>query len=83
MSVLLPVAALRVYDSLKQRPGANPRKSDARDASLLADIERRMQELIATYKITSVDERGHTFVYWAEIIHRVNEGVFDDLLDRL
>ncbi|GAB4466204.1 MAG: hypothetical protein OHK0029_37350 [Armatimonadaceae bacterium] len=83
MSLLLPTAALRVYDALKLRPGANPRQSDARDAALLDTIATRLNELIDTYRVTANEEFGNTYVFWAEIAGLVNEGVFDDLLDRL
>lgn len=83
MSLLISSAAIRAYDALKQRPGARPRYSDARDAAVLAAIRLRMNELISSYRLIANEERGHTYVFWSELTQRIDEGLFDDLLDRL
>lgn len=83
MSIIISSAAIRAYDALKQRPGARPRYSDARDMAVVAAIRVRMEELVGTYRLTANYERGHTFVFWSELTQRIDEGLFDDLLDRL
>ncbi len=83
MSLRLSVAAVRAYDLLKQRPGASPRRSDARDPQTLAAVTRRLEELIATYRVSGHDERGATFVFWTEVSREIESGAFDDLLGLL
>ena len=83
VSLRLSAAATRTYDLLKQRPGARPRRSDARDPEALAAVTRRLQDLIAAYKVGGHDERGATYVFWTEVQEQVNSGQFDDILDRL
>lgn len=84
MSIRVNTAAVRVYDALKERPGACPRESDARDKVTLGDIERRLRELIASYRLGGHEGPGNvTYVFWSEISGVVNAGAFDDLLDRL
>jgi hypothetical protein len=83
MSILLPHAALRVYDALKDRPGARPRDSDARDAALVAAVQARMSELIGAYRLSVQQERGRLFVFWTELDRLLAEGAFDDLIERL
>ncbi len=83
MSLMLSHAAIRAYDALKQRPGSRPRYSDARDMAVVAAIRLRMEELITTYRLIANEERGHIYVFWAELAQRIDEGSFDDLLDRL
>lgn len=83
MSIIISSAAIRAYEALKQRPGARPRYSDARDMTVVAAIRARMEDLINTYRLTANYERGNTYVFWAELTQRIDEGLFDDLLDRL
>lgn len=83
MSLLISHASLRVYDALKSRPGARPRNSDARDIPLVSAIMTRMSELIGAYRLSTQQDRGHVYVFWTELDRLVNEGAFDDLLERL
>ena len=83
MSLRLNVAAVRTYDQLKHRPGARPRRSDARDADALAAVERRLRELVAGYRVNGHDERGALYVFWTEVEKEVSAGAFDDLLPLL
>ncbi len=83
MSLIVSHAAIRAYEALKQRPGARPRNSDARDMAVVGAIRVRMDELINSYRLTANYERGHTYVFWSELTQRIDEGLFDDLLDRL
>ena len=84
MSLRLPVAAERAYDLLKTRPGARPRRrSGARDARALAAVERRLNELIAAYRVHGHEASGTTYVFWAEVETEVGAGAFDDLLSQL
>lgn len=83
MSLRLSVAAVRAYDLMKQRPGAPRRRSDARDGETLDQITRRLEELVATYRVNGHDERGATYVFWTEVSREVEAGAFDDLLARL
>ena len=83
MSLRLDTAAVRAYDLMKTRPGAAHRRSDARDPEALAAVGRRLRELIAAYRVNGHDERGATFVFWAEVHREVEAGAFDDLLPRL
>jgi len=84
MSLRLNAAAVRVYDALKSRPGANPRTSDARDTEALGAIQGRLRELVSSYRIGGHDgPAGAVYVFWTEILREVNNGAFDDLLDRL
>ena len=83
MSLRLASAAVRAYDLLKQRPGARPRRSDARDADALAAVTRRLEELIAAYRVHGQRENGGTYVFWTEVKAQIESGAFDDLLDRL
>jgi hypothetical protein len=83
MSLLLSAAAIRAYDTLKRRPGARVRHSDARDAAQLAAVTRRIHELIEAYRITgNAGTGGGTYVFWTEILREIEAGAFDDLLDR-
>ena len=84
MSVKLSVAARRTYDALKERPGARPRASDARDPDVLAEILSRLSQLIGEYRLNVYrSPAGTAFVFWHEIAEKVNEGAFDDLLTGL
>lgn len=83
MSLRLQTAAVRAYDLLKQRPGATPRRSDARDPEALAAVTRRLGELIGSYRVNGHQERGTTYVFWTEVSAQVEAGVFDDLLPLL
>jgi hypothetical protein len=84
MSLRLPIAALRTYDALKQRPGACPRASDARDAETLAEISTRLGQLVSDYRIgCHTAPSGLRYVFWSEVLTQVQAGAFDDLLDRL
>ena len=83
MSLLISSAALRAYDAMKERPGATPRASGARDARVLTAIQQRMRELIGAYRLTAQENRGHTYVFWVELSRLIGEGAFDDLLDGL
>lgn len=84
MSLRLNAAAVRAYDVLKTRPGASPRKSDARDASALEAISGRLLELIDTYRIHGqAGPGGATYVFWTEVSGQLQSGAFDDLMDRL
>lgn len=84
MSLRLSAAAVRAYDVLKTRPGASPRKSDARDAGALEAISVRLRELIDAYRINGQDgPGGATYVFWTEVNRELASGAFDDLMDRL
>jgi len=84
MALRLQTASIRAYDYLKQRPGANPRRSDARDSALLEAIMRRIQELISSYRIgENAGVGGGTYVFWVEISREIDRGAFDDLLPLL
>jgi hypothetical protein len=84
MSVKLSVAALRTYDALKDRPGARPRHSDARDPAVVAAVRSRLSELIGEYRLGAHSgQQGGTYVFWSEISARISEGAFDDLLSQL
>jgi hypothetical protein len=84
VSLRLSSAAVRTYDALKSRPGATPRKSDARDARVLGAVTDRLNELISSYRITGTHgSGGATYVFWTEVQREVNAGAFDDLLDGL
>lgn len=83
MSVKLSVAALRTYDALKDRPGARPRRSDARDAAVIAAVSARLSELVSEYKLGIHEGVGGSYVFWSEVNARIQEGAFDDLLGRL
>ncbi len=84
MSLRLNAAAVRAYDVLKTRPGAAPRKSDARDAGALEAISGRLRELIDAYRIHGQEgPGGATYVFWTEVSGQLGAGAFDDLMDRL
>ena len=83
MSLGLSTAAVRAYDLMKQRPGAPSRRSDARDPAALAAVTRRLEELIAAYRVNGHPERGTVYVFWTEVSAQVEAGAFDDLLERL
>ena len=84
MSVRLSSAAAQVYDMLKSRPGAQPRKSGARDPAVLDAVTKRLGELIASYRISGHEgSGGATYVFLTEVRGAVDAGAFDDLLDRL
>ena len=83
MSVKLSVAALRTYDALKDRPGARLRRSDARDAAVIAAVSTRLSELVSEYKLGIHEGVGGSYVFWSEVNARIQEGAFDDLLGRL
>ncbi|MGC4045380.1 MAG: hypothetical protein QM758_16435 [Armatimonas sp.] len=83
MSVKLSVAALRTYDALKDRPGARPRRSDARDPDVIAAVSARLSELVSEYKLGVHAGVGGNYVFWSEVNARIQEGAFDDLLGRL
>lgn len=83
MSVKLSVAALRTYDALKDRPGARPRRSDARDVEVVAAVSTRLSELVSEYKLGIHEGVGGSYVFWSEVNARIQEGAFDDLLGRL
>jgi hypothetical protein len=83
LSLRLSTAAVRAYDLLKQRPGAPRRRSDARDPEALAAVTRRLEELIAAYRVNSHQERGATYVFWTEVAAQVEAGAFDDLVGGL
>jgi hypothetical protein len=77
------VAALRTYDALKERPGARPRRSDARDTEVVAAVRTRLAELIGEYRLGVHSGVGGSYVFWSEVSQRIQEGAFDDLLPRL
>jgi hypothetical protein len=83
MSLKLSVAALRTYDALKERPGARPRQSDARDPEVVALVRARLSELVGEYRLGVHQGMGGSYVFWSEINARIQEGAFDDLLGRL
>ncbi|MDX1932806.1 MAG: hypothetical protein SFU56_09395 [Capsulimonadales bacterium] len=84
MSLLLSVAARRAYDALKSRPGANPRESGARDDDALTAVIHRLHQLIDGYRLNERrGPNGHVYVFWFEISREIENGAFDDLLDRL
>lgn len=84
MSLRLNVAATRAYDLLKTRPGAQPRRSDARDPATLEAVTGRLRQLIAEYRVNGHQgAAGGTYVFWSEVSREIERGAFDDLLDRL
>ena len=84
MSLRLSLASIRAYDALRHRPGAAPRRSGARDAQVIASIERRIRELIADGRLGMQEGFGaQPYVFWTEIEARLSEGAFDDLLASL
>jgi hypothetical protein len=84
VSLRLSTAAVRAYDSLKSRPGATPRRSDARDPRVLEAVSGRLRELVGSYKINGQDGPGGSlYVFWSEVSREIDAGSFDDLLDRL
>ncbi len=84
MSLPLRSAAIRAYDMLKTRPGAPVRRSDARDSAALDAVAARLGELIATYRVGGHEGvNGRTYVFWHEVSGAVQNGLFDDLIDRL
>ena len=80
MSLPINRIAERTYDELKRRPGAVPRKSGARDGSVLDAVNRRLLELANAYRLNSDTERGVTFLFWSEVSREIDNGAFDDLL---
>jgi hypothetical protein len=84
MSLKINAAAIRVYDAMKARPGAQPRASDARDPAALEAIQGRLNELVSSYRVGGHSGAGGaTYVFWSEVYREVSVGAFDDLLDRL
>jgi hypothetical protein len=84
MSLRVSLAAVRTYDALKRRPGARPRQSDARDTTLLKDVEGRILQFVHEYQINGSEGMGgFTYVFWSEVEREISAGRFDDLLDRL
>jgi len=84
MSLLLRSAAVRAYDLLKTRPGAPVRRSDARDPAALDAVAVRLNELVSAYRVGAHDGgNGRTYVFWHEVSGAVQNGLFDDLIDRL
>ncbi|MBC8104823.1 MAG: hypothetical protein H7Z41_19785 [Cytophagales bacterium] len=84
MSLRLPIAATRAYDLLKSRPGATPRRSDARDLATLERISGRLRQLVGEYQINGDEGAGGSlYVFWTEVQAQIEKGVFDDLLDGL
>ena len=83
MSLRLSDAAVRAYDFLKQRTGAPRRRSDARHGETLAALTRRLEELIAAYRISEQREMGAAYVFWTEVQSQIEAGAFDDLMDHL
>ena len=83
MSLKLSMAALRTYDALKDRPGARPRRSDARDPEVVAAVRSRLSELVSEYRLGIHEGVGGGYVFWSEVNARIQEGAFDDLLSRL
>jgi hypothetical protein len=83
MSLVVSAAAIRAYDTLKRRPGARVRRSDARDAAQVAAVTRRLNELIQTYRIAGNEGAGGgIYVFWTEVLREIEGGAFDDLLDQ-
>jgi hypothetical protein len=84
MSLKLSVAARRTYDALKDRPGAMPRTSDARDLEVLAQITSRLGQLISEYRLGVYrTPSGIAYVFWTEVSNQISQGAFDDLLPGL
>ena len=84
MSLKLSVAARRTYDALKDRPGARPRESDARDPEVLAQIQARLGQLVSEYRIGVYRTPSRVaYVFWTEVSTQIEQGVFDDLLTGL
>jgi hypothetical protein len=84
MSIRLPLAAVRAYDAMRDRPGASPRRSGARDPALVAAVERRLRELISDGRLGAQDGyAGQMYVFWTEVDAHLRSGAFDDLLDGL
>ena len=80
MSLRLSVAAVRTYDTLKSRPGGDPRRSGARDARAIEALDVRLKELVAAFRVNGHQERGSTYVFWSDISREIEAGSFDDLL---
>ena len=84
MSLKLSVAARRTYDALKDRPGAQPRASDARDPEVLAQISSRLGQLVSEYRLGVYrSPSGIPYVFWTEVSTQIGQGAFDDLLPGL
>lgn len=84
MSLKLSMAAVQAYDALKHRPGARPRRSGARDPAVLAEIDRRLRELIGDGRLAWQEGIGEQpYVFWTEVDARLRDGLFDDLLTQL
>ena len=81
MSLRINLAATRAYDRLKQRPGAVPRLSDARDLRALEAVAARIRQLAGEYRINGdIGPGGQMYVFWTEIDREIQKGAFDDLL---
>ncbi len=84
MSIRIPLAAVRTYDAMKDRPGAAPRRSGARDPEVLAAVERRLRELVGDGRLGAQDGyAGQLYVFWTEVESHLRTGAFDDLLPGL
>ena len=84
MSLKISVAARRTYDALKDRPGAMPRASDARDPEVLAAVHTRLAQLVSEYKLGVYrTPSGVAYVFWTEVSTQIGQGAFDDLLPGL
>jgi hypothetical protein len=84
MSLRLNLAATRAYDMLKRRPGASPRRSDARDLGALDAVTGRIRQLVSEYQIHGEEGAGGAlYVFWTEVQGQIEKGVFDDLLGNL
>ena len=80
MSLKLSVAARRTYDALKDRPGALPRVSDARDLAVLEQVASRLGQLISEYRVgVYYSPSGIAYVFWTEVSVQISKGAFDDL----
>lgn len=84
MSMRIKLASLKVYDLLKDRPGATPRHSGARDRDLVVQIEGRLRELIADGRLNANwDPNGQIYVFMSDVELVIRGGLVDDLIHRL
>ena len=84
MSMRIKLASVRVYDRLKERPGASSRQSGARDRDLLKDLEQRLRELISDGRLNANwDQNGQVYVFMSDIDALMRAGLLDELIYRL